>query len=326
MPDHIARGIDMGHFGLIGLATYLKTSAVVRLQPGLVEAQLVCRAHASGCIKQHVAAHVPPIRKGHLDMNAGILYLLDRRAQAQIHAVFADLMGEILDQGFVDEIKKAVARFDQCHAHVECGEHCGVFHADHARADHGQAAGNLLKLQKFIAVDHGMPVEGAALGPKCLGACRDQELVGSHARVLAIVDRYTQFVRPDETRRAIEHLDMVAVELMFQHVDLVIDGLAQARLEVFGGDVVLYPVGAPVKAAFAPARQVQHRLAQRLGRNRAGVGRHAAQPGLAVNHKNTPVQLARLDGRRAAGRAGADDDQVIMAHSVIPHKATRRGS
>ena len=49
-----------------------------------------------------------------------------------------------------------------------------------------------------------------------------------------------------------------------QHLDLVIQRLVQPRHQIAGLNILLDPVAPAVKPALAPARQVQHRLAQRL--------------------------------------------------------------
>ena len=55
---------------------------------------------------------------------------------------------------------------------------------------------------------------------------------------------------------------MVAVELMLKHIDLIIERFMQPRFKIVGLDFILDPIGAPVKAAFAPSAQVQHGFAQ----------------------------------------------------------------
>jgi hypothetical protein len=51
---------------------------------------------------------------------------------------------------------------------------------------------------------------------------------------------------------------------VFEHFDLVIECDVQTPAQILCRDVVLVPVCAAVEAAFAPAREVQHRLAQRF--------------------------------------------------------------
>ena len=75
----------------------------------------------------------------------------------------------------------------------------------------------------------------------------------------------------------------------------------------------LHAVGKPVKAAFAPAGEVQHRLAQRLRRDGAGVHRDAADAAALLDHQRPLAELGGLDRRASPRRAAADDDQVMGA-------------
>jgi hypothetical protein len=63
---------------------------------------------------------------------------------------------------------------------------------------------------------------------------------------------------------------------VFEHFDPVIECDVQTPAQILCRDVVLVPVCAAVDAAFAPAGEVQHRLAQRFRRNCSGVHTNAA--------------------------------------------------
>ena len=76
-------------------------------------------------------------------------------------------------------------------------------------------------------------------------------------------------------------------------------------------DVLGDRVVAAVERALAEPGEVQDRLAQRLRRNRAGVEAHAADHLLAVDDGDLLAELRRGDRALLAGRAGADDDEVV---------------
>jgi hypothetical protein len=102
---------------------------------------------------------------------------------------------------------------------------------------------------------------------------------------------------------------------MFENLDLVIERLAQPRQQIGGLDILFDAVGAAVEPALAPARQVEHGLAQGLRRDRAGMNRHAADAAALFDHKHRLADFRGLDGGAAAGRTAADDDHVIVVHA-----------
>ena len=312
VADDIARGIDMAELGLVGLAVDLDPAAMIGLEPDGGEVELLRGAHPAGGKEQHFRAHMAAVAHGDLDMVARVLDFLDGRAEAEIDAVFADLMGEFLNERAVDEVEKAVARLDQGDAHVEGCEHRGIFDADDAGADHGEAARDAGQFEELVAVDDGGAVEGHIIGPVGAGAGGDQESVGGEAGGLARLGGHFDGLGASEPRQPVERVDMVAVELMFEHIDLVIERHMQARFEVLRLDVVLHPVGSAIEAAFAPAGEVEHRFAQGFRRDRAGMDRDAAEPVLAVDDQHAAFELAGLNGGRASGGAGADDDEIVM--------------
>ena len=111
-----------------------------------------------------------------------------------------------------------------------------------------------------------------------------------------------QRVRIEEAGHAGEGLHPVAGELVLQHLDLVVERHAQPGAEVLALDVLLDPIGEAVEPALAPARKVEHRLAQRLGRDRAGMHRDAADPQPVLDHQHIcPSLAAWIAARRPAG-------------------------
>ena len=122
----------------------------------------------------------------------------------------------------------------------------------------------------------------------------------------------------DEFRPGMKAAHAVAHELVLQHLDFVVERLVQPLDQVAGGNILLDPIAPSVKAPLAPAGQVEHRLAQCLRRDRAGMNRNAAEPPPLVDHQHGLAELGRLNRRAASGRAGADDDHVEMVHGGEP--------
>ena len=90
---------------------------------------------------------------------------------------------------------------------------------------------------------------------------------------------------------------------MFKHFDFVVEGDCQTLAQVFCGDALLVAVRAAIDAALAPAGQVQHGLAQRLGRNSAGVHANAADAPALLDHKHGLLQLRGLHGSAPSSRS-----------------------
>ena len=78
-----------------------------------------------------------------------------------------------------------------------------------------------------------------------------------------------------------------------------------------------------------PGELVEHRLAQRLGRDRAGVDRDAAEPLPALDDRHALAELGGLDGRPLAAGPRADDEEIqVHGASLTPRSplpAMRRG-
>ena len=118
----------------------------------------------------------------------------------------------------------------------------------------------------------------------------------------------------EEAAHAGHGLDLVAGELMFQHIDFVIEGHVQPSHQVLGLDVFLDAIGTAVESAFAPSGQVQDRFTEGFRWNGAGVDRDAPDPAAFFDHQDSVSQFCRLNGSSAPGRAAADDDEIVSGH------------
>ena len=162
-------------------------------------------------------------------------------------------------------------------------------------------------------------VEGHAGRPGRLGAGGDDDLVRGDLAgpAAAVVD--LDGVRPDEVARCPDDRDAVAGELAADDVVLPADHVPGPGGQVGDGDLVLDPVRLAVDLALVDAGEVEDRLAQRLGRDRAGVDADAAEHVRALHHGHPPVQLRGRDGRLLPARPGADHEQVVVMHgSSLP--------
>ena len=174
---------------------------------------------------------------------------------------------------------------------------------DHHRPRHP------LQVDDPVGIHDGALVELDAAGPGGPGAGGDHDLVGGGPAdpAVAVVDLHR--VRVDEMPGAGEHRDPVAGQLAADHVDLPADDVLGAGGQVGDGDLVLDPVALPVHLPLVQAGQVQDRLAQGLGRDRAGVEAHAADHVLALDDRHLPARASRRrsppSGRRGPSRSPA---------------------
>src|SRR6056297_601516 len=117
------------------------------------------------------------IGKRDFDIAVAILDLVDGGTKPKINAVFADLMGEFLNESTVDEIKECLTRLDQGYADIEGRKHRGIFDPNDARPHNDQAARDLSQFQKLVTVEDIGAVERDCIGAVGFRACRDQELI-----------------------------------------------------------------------------------------------------------------------------------------------------
>ena len=103
-------------------------------------------------------------------------------------------------------------------------------------------------------------------------------------------------VRVDESAVPGVEVDPVAHQLTAHHVLLLGDDVLGAGEQIRGRDLLLDAVAGAVQFALAHAGQVDHRFAQRLGRDGAGVDAHAAEHPAALDDGDRLAELCRRDG------------------------------
>ena len=110
-----------------------------------------------------------------------------------------------------------------------------------------------------------------------------------------------------------QQADAVAAELLAHHGGLGGDH-ARRAVEQLAHRLALGLLGPRrVEHVQRPLRQVlEHRLAQRLGRDRAGMDRDAAEPVAPLDDGDALAELGGLDRRPLAAGAGSDDEKVEL--------------
>ena len=113
--------------------------------------------------------------------------------------------------------------------------------------------------------------------------------------------------------RAPDQLDAVAIEMLLNQREFLMNDLLADVDEIRDGDVSL-GAGFAEQPALVRAGEMQHRFAQRLGGDRARVDRRAAEHVLLLDDGDGLSELGGLDRGLLPGGAGADHDAVEMAH------------
>ena len=109
----------------------------------------------------------------------------------------------------------------------------------------------------------------------------------------------------------------IALQLVLDDFDFVLDGDAETLEQVLRGDVRLHAVAATVDAFFAPAAQIQHGFAQRLAGDRAGMCGDAADDLAALDDGRPLAELGCLDGGALATGTAADNQQIEAFHACL---------
>ncbi len=246
----------------------------------------------------------------------------DLRAQLELEALLGEDLLELGGHFGVGARQDAVQELDHGHLGAQALPDRAQLQADDAGADDDQRAWQVLHFQKFVAVDHRPTIKRHVVGAERTRADREQDALGADLNDIVIVLLDLQRIGRNEARLAAHVLHAVAGKLVFENFHFVVERDQQAAAQIVGADLLLDAIGLAVKAALAPAGQVQRRLAQRFRRDRTGMNRDATDPAALLDNEHFLVELGCLDGGAAAGRAAADDDKVILVHEMLRSSKT----
>jgi hypothetical protein len=121
----------------------------------------------------------------------------------------------------------------------------------------------------------------------------------------------------DEAAVAGVELDAVADQLRADDVLLLADHVLGAGQQVGGGDVFLDSVTRTVELALRDAGQVDHRFAQCLRWDRAGVHAHAAEHSAVFDDRHRFAEFGCGDSGLLPAGTRADDDEVVLPHGWV---------
>ncbi|VAZ59921.1 hypothetical protein LAUMK7_02354 [Mycobacterium kansasii] len=228
-----------------------------------------------------------------------------------------------LDDLGVAEIQHVFPLLDDSHLGAQRGEHRGILDADHAGTDHDHRGRERLEVQNPVGVQDPLFVEFDAGRPGRPGAGGDHDVIACDSGLFAarlVFDH--DGVRIDEPAVPHQQVDPVAHQLIAYHVDFLADHMLGPGQQIGRGDPVLDTVARPVEFALIHAGEVEHRLAQRLRWDGAGVDADAAQHSATLDDRNGFAQLGRGNGRLLAARPRAENHHVVLAHR--PHEIDSR--
>src|SRR5262249_37932938 len=181
-----------------------------------------------------------------------------------------------------------------------------------AATDHGHRPWQALQTDDVVAGDGDLAVEhrsGRSDGARADG---DHDRPGAH-RAGAVLQPHRESVGVLELGLASDHRNVVAPELVVEHVDLPAHDVAHAGEELLRGR----PGPSPMQRGHGP-----HRLTERLARNRAGLDADAPDAAVLLDDRDALAQLGGLHGGALARGPAPDRHQVEVV--AVAHDAGLR--
>ena len=117
-----------------------------------------------------------------------------------------------------------------------------------------------------------------------------------------------------EFGRALVVVDVIAVQLGADDLGLARDDVTGARGQIGHRDFFFDLVAGAVQLPLVHSGEVEHRFAQGLRRDRAGVDADATGHALAVDDGDALAELGRGNGGALTAGTAADDEQVEVVH------------
>src|SRR5258708_820446 len=211
----------------------------------------------------------------------------------------AQAVGQPLHHFRIGEFQPPRTPLHQDHAHTQRCEHAGVFHADHAAANHDHGFRNLRHFQDLVAIDDVPAVQRHLTGAGRLGSSGDDDHLRA-IRLLASDAVNLDSVRVYELRNAVDHFDVVARQLRLDHIDFGLDHVLDAERQILHRDLFLDAVINAVNVLVVVAGKMQHGFADGLAGDGAGVDADASHNFAPLDEANFFTRLSALDGRALA--------------------------
>ncbi len=211
--------------------------------------------------------------------------------------------------------EQSLRHLDHGHLGAEGGVDVRELDAHRPAADDHDRRGQQRPLERLAAGEHDLAVD-LEPGQGLLAAPAGEE-DEARAEPLA-VDRH---VAAHEPARPVVVRDPVLLEQELDALRLPVGDLARARDDARVVDAQV--VGEDAASGAALHLREERRVGEdRLRRNAAPVAAHAAGP-VALDDRGAQPELRGADGRHVAARAGAEDDQVVVARAA--HRTSASG-
>ena len=215
------------------------------------------------------------------------------------------------------------ATVDDRHLHPQGGEHRGVLDPDHAGADHGEVARQVVDVEDVVRGQDRLAVRRQAGRIAGAGAHGDEDLVHRQP-ASALEPLHQDGVAVGEGGAPAKDLDVVARQVLLDHGELALDDALHVPHELLHGRPL---PGPELLVRLQPGAGVAalYRLAERLGGDGAALDADAADDLLLLDDGHPLAQLGRLDGGPLAGGPAADADEVVVV-VVVAHGSGSRAS
>ena len=129
---------------------------------------------------------------------------------------------------------------------------------------------------------------------------------------------YANVRRVFETGGAGKHLDVIARQLRFGHIDFRLDDVLHAEGKIGHRDLVFDAIIHAINGAVVVAGKVKHAFAKSFAGDGAGVDADAADKFALLHHGDALAQLGGRNCRSLSGRARPEDEQVKYFHRSFP--------
>ena len=305
-PDHVADGVDPGN-GRAEVFVHPHVAALGQRDAQRLEVQAPRVSGPPRGEEKLVGPHPPPrfeLEAQRVGSGAGLA--LDRFDGIPQEDLRAHPLEGQLDHGrelLVDARQQAVAALDQHDLGAQRGEEAGVLGSDHAAAHDRQRRRHAVEVQDAVAVDHVRIARGDAARRRRRGTRGDQEHLGAQsADDLPLRIGHGDRLRVLEGGGARDQRDRVAVEVTANLPRLPVRDVLQAAHQLAQALLAVQPQAHSVELAAPESRQVQRGLAQRLGGERPGVDRRAADVRRALDQGHALAEVGRLGGALFACR------------------------
>ena len=287
---------------------HFQEAAFVCLQTHRFDVERTCRAGPPDAVERHLGDDL--FAAGEMDLYTVAVFVGDGFdhihlfAEAHNGALLVEMIGERVDDFRVHEWEQAAALVNDRDTHAEGSKDAGIFKTDHARAHHRQRARQMIELEQIVADEDPLSVKRDAVAFRGAGACSDDNVRGADVAPAASIHIFqTDCVGIHKRGFSRDKFDAVALELMADDIEFMLDDVVSAIQQICHRDVLLDGIRCAVEAVLTIPGKMQYRFAQGFAGDGACVDAHAADDRLAFDDCHALVEFCRLDRGALTGRS-----------------------